>query len=88
MVNVPNSELSDNDLIAMIREFRHDNPNVGETMTAGLLRGRGYKVTRARIRNALHFSDPLSAALRWPGSITRRRIYSVAGPNSLWHIGK
>ena len=84
----PNSDLADEDLIAMVREFRQDNPDVGESMAAGLLRARGYRVVRARIRDALRNSDPLSAALRWPGGITRRRIYSVAGPNSLWHIGK
>ena len=72
----------------LIREFRQDNPDVGESMAAGLLRARGYRVTRTRIRDALRSSDPLSAALRWPGGITRRRVYSVAGPNSLWHIGK
>ena len=88
LVDYPNSDLSDEDLSAMIREFRQDNPDVGESMAAGLLRARGYQVVRARIRDALRNSDPLSAALRWPGGITRRRVYSVAGPNSLWHIGK
>lgn len=88
MVDYPNSDLSDEDLTAMIREFRQDNPDVGESMAAGLLRARGYRVVRSRIRNALRSSDPLSAALRWPGGITRRRVYSVARPNSLWHIGK
>ena len=87
MVEYPNSDVSDEDLVAMITEFRRDNPDVGESMAAGLLRARGYSVVRARIRNALRSSDPLSAALRWPGGITRRRVYSVAGPNSLWHIG-
>lgn len=38
--------------------------------------------------NALRTADPLSAALRWPGGLTVRRPYSVAGPNSLWHIGE
>ena len=83
----PNSDIADEDLIAMIREFRQDNPDVGESMAAGLLRVRGYRVVRARISDALQNSDPLSEALRWPGGITRRRIYSVAGPNSLWYIG-
>ena len=81
-----NSDLADEDLTAMIREFRQDNPDVGESMAVGLLRARGYRAVRARIRNALRNSDPLSAALRWPGRKTRRRVYSVAGPNSLWHI--
>lgn len=88
MVEIPSLELSNEDLVSLIREFSHDNPDIGETMAADLLRARGYRITRVRVRNALRSNDPLSAALRWPGSITRRRVYSVAGPNSLWHIGK
>lgn len=53
MIDLPNSAISDEDLLAMIREFQHDNPDVGESMAVGLLRARGHKVTRARIRNAL-----------------------------------
>jgi hypothetical protein len=86
LVDYPNSDISDEDLSEMIREFRQDNPDVGASMAAGLLRARGYRVVR--VRDALRNSDPLSAALRWPGGITRRRVYFVAGPNSLWHIGK
>ena len=88
MVDFPTSDLSDEDLSSMIGEFRQDNPDVGESMAAGLLRAWGYRVTRARIRNALRNNDPQRAALRWPGGFARRRVYSVAGPNSLWNIGK
>lgn len=87
MVTNPSFGLSDEDLVSLIGEFRKDNPNIGESMAAGFVRARGYKVTRARIRTALKLNDPLSAALRWPGGITKRRVYSVAGPNSLWHVG-
>ena len=44
------------------------------------LGAKGVKVTRDR--------DPIGVALRWPAGATRRQPYSVAGPNSLWHIGK
>ena len=43
-----------------------------------------YRVTRARVRDALRSVDPINTALRWQGG---RRPYSVPGPNSLWHIG-
>ena len=82
------TDVSDEDLQLLVREFRVDNPNIGESMTAGMLRSRGFRVARARIRSVLRSEDPLSAALNWPGGLTRRRVYSVAGPNSLWHIGK
>ena len=45
----PNFELSDDDVASLIREFRYDNPHVGETMAAGLLRARGYKVVRSKL---------------------------------------
>jgi hypothetical protein len=82
----PTSQLSDDELYHLVRVFRNDNPYVGESMTAGLLRSRGYHVTRSRIRAALRFNDPLGAALQWPGGAIKRRVYSVPGPNSLWHI--
>lgn len=86
LIDYPNTNLSDADLASYISEFRRDNPDVGEAMAVGFIRARGYRVARARVRRALRSHDPLSAALRWPG-ITRRRAYSVAGPNSLWHVG-
>lgn len=88
MIDSAHTELSDEDLASFIRQFRLDYQGVGESMASGLLRSRGYRIPRARIRSALKTSDPLSSALRWPGRLTRRRVYSVAGPNSLWHIGK
>lgn len=87
MVQSAYTEVSDEDLQSLIRDFRVDYPDIGESMASDLLRSRGYKVTRARIRFALRSEDPLGSALHWPGGLTRRRVYSVAGPNSLWHIG-
>ncbi len=57
-------------------------------MMYGSLRSRGVKVTRERVRSVLRSVDPLGSALRWPAGVTKRRPYSVAGPNSLWHIGR
>ena len=57
-------------------------------MVCGSLRAKGVKVTRDRVRNILRSTDPLGSARRWPLSTIRRQPYSVAGPNSLWHIGK
>jgi hypothetical protein len=45
------------------------------------------KIQRDRIRESVHRVDPGGAALR---SVTthrlQRRLYAVAGPNSLWHL--
>ena len=75
--------ISDADLNDIISELRSTNPHVGESLVTGRLRSLGYYVVRDRVRNALQSSD----LLRWPGVLTHRRPYSVAGPNSLWHIG-
>ncbi len=56
-------------------------------MTVGVLRSQGVFVQRHRVRRVLHKIDPISSALRWH-SKTKRIIYSVPGPNTLWHIGK
>ena len=88
LINDPNSEISDEDLISSIKLIRQDMPYSGVSMLYGSLRGRGIKVTRERIRCALRSIDPLGSALRWPIGLTKRHHYSVAGPNSLWHIGK
>ena len=43
------------------------------------------KVQRYRVRESLERVDPGGAAVRAVQSI-QRRTYTVAGPNSLWHI--
>lgn len=87
MLEEPSVLLSDQDLNAMITEMRMSNPAVQESIVTGYLQSRGYQINRERVRQALWFTDPLSSALRWPGGLTHQRPYSVAGPNSLWHIG-
>ncbi len=80
-------EVSDQELISMIKLIQQDTPYSGVSMICGSLRARGLKITRDRVRFMLRSADPLSSAHRWPRGTTRRRPYSVPGPNSLWHIG-
>ena len=87
MINDASTAISDADLQSLIRELQSQTPGIGAGMVCGQLRARGFQVTRERVRSALRSVDPLSAVLRWPGIRTVRRPYSVAGPNSLWHIG-
>ena len=83
----PETSVCHSDLNSLVHTMRSEHPEVGETIVWGRLRSLGYRVTRERVRYALHQTDPLSSALRWRGNLTRRRPYSVPGPNSLWHIG-
>lgn len=47
----------------------------------------GYRVTRWRLRQVIHDTDPINRALHWGNNLHVRWPYSVPGPNSLWHIG-
>jgi len=82
----PNDELNDQELVSIIAELKQNMPYSGLQIIFGSLRDKGIKVSRDRVREALYALDPLHKSSRWP-SLTTRRPYSVAGPNSLWHIG-
>ena len=87
LIDDPSSEISDEDLKSIMKQIRQDTPYSGVSMMYGSIRARGIKVTRDRIRSTLRVIDPIGSALRWPAGPTKRHPYSVAGPNSLWHIG-
>ena len=88
MVSETRQTLSDHQLRVIITELRSEVPTIGETMVMGHLRAHGYSVTRERMRQAIHATDPINTSLRWRGNLSHRRPYSVPGPNSLWHLGK
>jgi len=81
----PSREISDPDLVTLLRQIRTDMPYSGVSMVYESLRARGLKVTREIVWSTLRSIDPLALASRW---LAERRPYSVVGPNSLWHIGK
>lgn len=88
MLEEPYTSLTDVDIVEVIRQIHAESPNFGVSMMSGILRGRGLKVSRDRLRRLMRESDPIGMASRWPGGAAKRRPYSVPGPNSLWHIGK
>ena len=88
MLNYVSRNITDEELRVIVDQIRRDLPTLGETMMWGHLRSMGFRIARERVRCAIRETDPLHTALRWRGDITRRRPYSVPGPNSLWHIGK
>ena len=87
LLTEPQHTLNDSELSRVLAEMRLRHPYNGESMTFGYLRSRGYHVSRHRIRAQIRATDPINTALRWRGGLTSRRVYSVPGPNSLWHIG-
>ena len=88
LIDDPSADISDTDLRSEIERIRQLAPFSGVSMNSGSLRAKGIRVTGERIRSTLRLLDPISSALRSPSGLTKRRPYSVAGPNSLWHIGR
>lgn len=79
------SSISDSDLDRAVTSIKQSHPNDGERLMIGHLHRIGIIVQRWRVRASIHRVDPVSTALRRSRTI-RRRVYSVEGPNSLWHI--
>ena len=69
----------DNLLLQLKTHFRR----AGITMIVGMLRQLGHRVPRERIQASLLRIDPVHCVFN--RIHIRRRVYSVPGPNSLWH---
>ena len=79
----PLSIINDEDLDSVILQLRQQYTRAGITILHGMLQQLGYRIPRERIRQSLHRIDPVHCIF---GRIRiRRRTYSVAGPNALWH---
>lgn len=86
--NSAGARITDADLRTVLQQLRHELPSLGQTLVWGRVRSMGFEVTRNRIRQVMRQDDPIHTALRWQGEVVQRQPYSVAGPNSLWHIGE
>ena len=80
------STITDEELDSLIKEYisRHGN-TTGQSYIIGYIRSLKLKVQRDGVRESLTRVDPRNTELRWACVVTRR-VYSVPGPNSLWHI--
>ena len=79
------TDISDQELDAIIASYKETHPNDGERMLIGYLRSRNIHIPRSRIRNSIHRIDPHGIELRKLTTI-RRRTYHVEGPNYVWHM--
>ncbi|KAJ3503359.1 hypothetical protein NLJ89_g8474 [Agrocybe chaxingu] len=77
------ASISDEDLDDLIIRLRFHFRRAGIAMLDGMLTRLGYRVQRERIRESLLRIDPVRRVFE--RIRIRRRQYSVAGPNSLWH---
>jgi hypothetical protein len=79
----PMSAISDDELDAIIRGILDTFPDFGRRMLNGHLRHLGYRIPRSRLQESylrVHGPPPLCHRRR-----IERRVYSVPGPNALWH---
>lgn len=79
----PLSNISDDELDTLLLLLRSHFRRAGLGMLDGMLRRLGHRVPRERVRQSLLRIDPVRRIFE--RIRIRRRIYSVPGPNSLWH---
>jgi len=81
------STLSDAELLAVVGHIKRKDglARAGRRYVQGALRALGFIVQRDRVQAALHAVDPEGTAQRARRAL-KRRVYSVPGPMSLWHI--
>ncbi|KAJ3507942.1 hypothetical protein NMY22_g16776 [Coprinellus aureogranulatus] len=79
----PVSSISNEQLDLAILQLRQQFPRAGVTMLHGMLLTTGHNVPRRRISESLLRIDPVQRV--FDRIRIRRRVYSVPGPNALWH---
>ena len=79
------SPIGARDLDEIVLSFVQAHPTSGQRLLIGHLRSLGLHVSRQRARESLLRVDPDGVAMRYKQTLHRRE-YSVAGPNSLWHV--
>ena len=79
------SNISDDELDQHVTEASKDFPFCGEQMLKFLLKERGIKVQRKRLRDSIHRVDQEGVKERKKGRL-KQRVYNVQGPNHLWHV--
>ena len=79
------SSITDRQLDTIILRIKESHPHDGEVMMLGHLQREGIRIQRWRLRASIHRVDPINTALRKSRTV-RHRVYSVSGPNAVWHV--
>lgn len=78
------TDISDEELDRHM-EISRDFPHCGEGMLKFILKERGIRIARMRLRDSIHLVDMQGVQERRKGRL-QRRVYNVKGPNHLWHV--
>jgi hypothetical protein len=79
----PLSATTDDELNELVIRLQSHYCRAGISMLDGMLRHLGHCIPRERIRASLLCIDPVQQVFEC--ICIRQRVYSVPGPNSLWH---
>ena len=79
------SDVTEEQLDVHVSEIAKDFPFCGEKMFKQFLEQKGVRVQRMRLRDSIHRVDAEGVENRKKGRL-HRRVYSVKGPNHLWHV--
>jgi hypothetical protein len=79
------STLSNADLDMLVKSFRSARPDLGLRTLIGFLRSHRLRIQKCRVVGAIRRVDGIGSILRHRTTI-RRRKYTVARPNALWHM--
>lgn len=77
------SEISDEALLQIITEIKHENPNAGYVYMWSNLKARNIFITWSRLLRCMRAVDPVGILYRSRRRLTRRK-YKVKGANYLW----
>jgi len=84
-INYQYSNISDDNLDAIVHEFRERNPQHGLRFLMSYISRHRLRIQKQRLRDSVQRVDPVSNILR-SRATTRRRQYKVTRPNALWHL--
>ena len=79
------SDLSDDALDGIVRQIIENFPSFGRRMLNGHLRYLGHRVPRSRLQASYHRVRGGPSSNQFGTRRIEQRVYSVPGPNSLWH---
>lgn len=79
------SDISNDELDNIIRDYMKERPDSGLQYTRGHIRALGLHLQRDRIICSTRRVNPIGPAVRGAEPI-ERRVYHVTRPNSVWHM--
>lgn len=79
------SQLSDEELDALVEEFKQKRPTTGLSYLRGHLLQRGWRIKRDRVLASISRVDGIRRVLR-RNSMIKRRKYISTRPNAVWHM--